>query len=1275
MKKLKILFVEDLPTDVEIAQRALNKENINFRHLTVETKAEFEKALKEFQPDLIISDYAMPKFDGTTALKITRSQPNYIPFIMLTGSMNEETAVACMKAGADDYVIKEKIRRLPFAVQEALQMDLVKKEKEQALQNLRRSEQKYHLLISSLTEGLMQVDNDDRILYVNQALCNMFGYTEEELIGRIGYDTLIYEEDKNLILARNKARLEIPEEKYEIRGKKKNGEIIWLSISGSALKDEQGRVIGSVGLLTDITEQKNAEEKLREEQQRLEYIMEVTKTHFNILDSDYNIKHIDSAWQKIYGDPEGKKCYQYFMDNSSPCPDCGVKKALNTKEVIVYEEFLPKENRFIEVHTIPFQDNQGKWLVAEFNIDITERIKTEQELRIKEKSIESSQSAIVLVDLNGRLTYVNRAFLKMWGYTDKKEVLGKQSVSFWISKQKAQEVVNNSLKNGKWEGELIAKRKDGSTFTALVSANLVLDDEGKPLLKMASFIDITDRKQAVEALRESEEKYRRITENISDVVWITDLNFDTTYISPSIYKLTGFTADEYLKMSLDKKHPPKSLLGFRNLFSQEIQKENDPAVDQNRTMVIEGEHYKADGSSIIISMHVSFIRDEGGNPIGIQGVTRDITERKQAESALSESERQFAFLAGTAFDLVKFTSIEHIYEYTARKLYELMEDQGIVAIVEYDTDSNLWKMKHIEGIHDKLDDLAKILGFDIHQLEGEISTKYYEKIISGKLEEIEFDFPGLFNNKISDKIGKTVKKLLSIDKMYCIAFQESEKILGNITLVTKKNAKPLKADLIEAFILQVTNFIKKQKSEEALRESEEKYRNLAENTSDLFAVMDLQGTITYISRSIEEETGFTRQEIEGTNIRKILTEQSAVLALKKVQERLSGTRRETPFEVDVRDKKGRIIPFELKTTSITENDRIIGFQIVARNITERKIAAAELEKSEKLFRTLFTDSLTPIFMVDENRCYINANQAALDFMECSKTELIGKSVYEHTPPDKLKQMQKEHADFSKNKTLETYYLINGKVKILLLEVSSLEMGDKTILVGIGQDITENKQAKQKIERSLAEKNLLLKELYHRTKNNMQVIASMLKMQARQIGGEKMMGYFQEIINRINSMASVHQKLYESKDLSVISLKDYIVQITHDLRRNYWKEGTNIEFAYDLQEVFVTIDAAIPLSLILTELVSNVFKHAFPNGGRGSIEIMLKADDEQNIFLELTDNGVGIAPDRDLRKAGSMGLETVFSLVEYQLDGNIEYSSQNGLKWHIVFRHDTSIVRV
>lgn len=139
MKPLRILFVEDLPTDVEIAQRVLNNHGLDFTARVVDTEPAYRSALDEFQPDVIISDYAMPTFDGMRALAIALAHPVGFPFVVLTGSMNEETAVACLKAGANDYVIKEKIRRLPFAVLEAIEKFTITAQKEQAEAEVRRN--------------------------------------------------------------------------------------------------------------------------------------------------------------------------------------------------------------------------------------------------------------------------------------------------------------------------------------------------------------------------------------------------------------------------------------------------------------------------------------------------------------------------------------------------------------------------------------------------------------------------------------------------------------------------------------------------------------------------------------------------------------------------------------------------------------------------------------------------------------------------------------------------------------------------------------------------------------------------------------------------------------------------------------------------------------------------------------------------------------------------------------------------------------------------------
>lgn len=164
---------------------------------------------------------------------------------------------------------------------------------------------------------------------------------------------------------------------YEAEVQNSDGRRIPVMISARAFELRGRKLI--MGVFVDLTERRCLEEGLR---RQIEFILGATKTGLDIIDSEYNMRYVDGVWQEIYGDPAGKKCYEYFMGRKRPCPNCGITKALATKQPVVTEEILVKENnRPIQVTTIPFQDRKGEWLVAEVNVDITERKKAEAELK------------------------------------------------------------------------------------------------------------------------------------------------------------------------------------------------------------------------------------------------------------------------------------------------------------------------------------------------------------------------------------------------------------------------------------------------------------------------------------------------------------------------------------------------------------------------------------------------------------------------------------------------------------------------------------------------------------------------------------------------------------------------------------------------------------------------------------------------------------------------------------------------------------------------------
>jgi two-component sensor histidine kinase len=218
------------------------------------------------------------------------------------------------------------------------------------------------------------------------------------------------------------------------------------------------------------------------------------------------------------------------------------------------------------------------------------------------------------------------------------------------------------------------------------------------------------------------------------------------------------------------------------------------------------------------------------------------------------------------------------------------------------------------------------------------------------------------------------------------------------------------------------------------------------------------------------------------------------------------------------------------------------------------------------------------------------------------------------------------------------------------------------------NITERKNAETKIKQSLSEKELLLREIHHRVKNNMQIISSLLNLQRNYIEDKESDNLLQESQGRVKSMALVHEKLYQTADLARINVKEYIRSLTMNLFHSY-SVNAGIVLQLDVGNVFFDIDTAVPLGLIINELVSNSLKYAFPNQEKGVISISLHEKssngDAGEYSLYVKDDGVGFPEDLDFHNTPSLGLQLVNSLVK-QLDGSIELVNDTGTCFHVLF---------
>ena len=228
-----------------------------------------------------------------------------------------------------------------------------------------------------------------------------------------------------------------------------------------------------------------------------------------------------------------------------------------------------------------------------------------------------------------------------------------------------------------------------------------------------------------------------------------------------------------------------------------------------------------------------------------------------------------------------------------------------------------------------------------------------------------------------------------------------------------------------------------------------------------------------------------------------------------------------------------------------------------------------------------------------------------------------------------------------------------------------EYGNTIKNYGANQDITELKIAEDEIKKALKEKEMLLKEIHHRVKNNLMVISSLLNLQSKYIHDEVALDIFRESQNRAKSMALIHERLYRSTDLKRIEFGDYIRTLATDLYHTYVPEESLINLKMDLEEVMVDINTTVPLGLIVNELVTNSMKHAFPDGRQGEINIeFYKKDDEFTLIIE--DNGLGFPEDVDFRNTETLGLQLVNNLTS-QIDGDIELDTTNmepNLKLHL-----------
>jgi PAS domain S-box-containing protein len=344
------------------------------------------------------------------------------------------------------------------------------------------------------------------------------------------------------------------------------------------------------------------------------------------------------------------------------------------------------------------------------------------------------------------------------------------------------------------------------------------------------------------------------------------------------------------------------------------------------------------------------------------------------------------------------------------------------------------------------------------------------------------------------------------------------------------------------------------------------------------------------------------------------------------------------------------------------------------NLEEANSRIDALKSDNSLYKMFFESMTEAVGVISPLGNILFTNHRIPEILHYSEKEVIGNNVLELLDKNNqiiiIKQLikQKQKKDWS---SYQLSWTAKDGRQIPTIVSPKPIYNEKNQFIGsfaLITEVTPLKVVEQQLRQSIEEKEVLFKELAHRTKNNMQVINSLLGLQASGIGDPKVQEIFKETQNRIMSMAKAHQMLYQAKDLTRIDFKSYLQDLSSGLIRSYKFEADKVRLDFQAEAVDVSLETAVTCGLVVNELMTNSLKYAFPQNRRGVIRIRLFTDEEQFIHLHIGDDGVGFTDNFDFKHLSTLGTRLVTNLVQRQLKGTLDVDIQGSPEFRICFKN-------
>jgi len=471
------------------------------------------------------------------------------------------------------------------------------------------------------------------------------------------------------------------------------------------------------------------------------------------------------------------------------------------------------------------------------------------------------------------------------------------------------------------------------------------------------------------------------------------------------------------------------------------------------------------------------------------------------------------------------------------------------------------------------------------------------------------------------------------------------------------------------------------RANEALQRQQAELRVLFDLMPAMIWFKDTENNILRINQRAASAAGLSVDAIEGRPLRQIYPREAErfyaddLLVIQSGEPRLG-------IEEPLFDGAGQELWVRTDKVPYRDKDgRVIGIVVMAQDITESKRAEEALREREELFSAAFGQAPIGMALVSPEGRWLRVNNALCDLVGYSDTELQARTFQDITHPEDLDAdlhnlRQMLAGDISSYQMEKRYIHASGRHANVLLSVSLVRdsrSAPRYIIAQI-QDITERKRASAALESSLREKEGLLKEVHHRVKNNLQVITSLLRIEAGRNAEPATRSVLKDMRGRIHSMALLHEMLYRTENFARVDLADYLRRLATQLVRAQNAAPGAVSLSLDLKSVEVGIDQAIPAALIVNELLSNALKHAFPEGRAGELRLSLDVDPSGRVRLGVSDTGVGLSADFETRRTKSLGLQLVSDLSR-QLGGALEVGQTPPATFTVTFpliREDRSV---